>query len=236
MGGHNSGRWGGRATVEGCASLVLSVDRVMRGVHEVARRVNLPVPSDEKPLNIPWHAWQWTRTGKSDPWALVEFRLELRTDTGTAWLRYDIEHATHPTGPQHYSVSMVATPCRFGGQRWWWICPVVYRRVSKLYLPNGGQRFLSRGRGAYRLAYVSQRHGPIDRMLGRSRKLYKRLGADYGGQYGGWPPKPKGMHWRTYDAICDRLEVELIGLDMGLVRVAERLMRRQGLAGTSGGW
>ena len=228
MGGYNSGRWGGQATVEGCQSLVLSVDRVMQGYTKALRKFDLPPPSDNQPLRLPWNAWHWTTVGEAKPWATVELQLELRANDGTAWLRYEVEHATRPTGPQHYSVSMTTTPCRFGGQRWWWICPATGARVSKLYLPNGGNRFLSRGRGAYRLAYASQRHGPTDRMHDRSRKLYKRLGADYGGQYGGWPPKPKGMHWRTYDTICDQLQMESDGLDMGLALVFERLMRREG--------
>jgi hypothetical protein len=160
----------------------------------------------------------------------IEMRIELRAGRGTAWLRYDVDHAN----PQHYSVSMVATPCRFGGQRWWWICPATHRRVSKLYLPNGGHRFLSRGWGAYRLAYASQRQGATDRLHGRSRKLYAKLGAEYRGNYGGWAPKPKGMHWCTYDAICARLAVEADGLDNELVRAFERLTRRSGRAGIAG--
>jgi hypothetical protein len=227
MGGSNSGRWGGRATVEGCASLVLSVDSIMHGFGGVMRKRNMPAPSDDNPLIIPWHTRRWTRSGESEPSAEVELRIELRSSDGTAWLRYDIERATRLTGPQHFPVSMVATPCRFGGQRWWWICPASGARVSKLYLPNGGDRFLSRGRGAYRLAYASQRQGATGRMHARSSKLYRRLGADYGSHYGGCPPKPKGMHWRTYDAICDRLQVESDGLNLGLARVVERLMRRE---------
>jgi hypothetical protein len=200
MGGSNSGRWGGRATVEGCQSLVLSVDGVMRRHTKVLRKYDIPTPSDDHPLKLPWHVWRWTRSGDTDPWSTVELRLERRARDGTAWLRYDIDHATCPTGPQCNSVSMVALQCRFGGQRGWWICSVACRRVAKLYLPNGGHKFLSRG--AYRLAYVSQRQEPIGRMHDRSRKLYKRLDADYGGQ-SEWPPKPKDMHWRTYGAICD---------------------------------
>jgi hypothetical protein len=40
-----------------------------------------------------------------------------------------------------------------------------------------------------------------------------------------WPPKPKGMRWRTYTAICDRLEVEEGRLDAELWRVLVRLER-----------
>jgi hypothetical protein len=116
-------------------------------------------------------------------------------------------------------------------RRWRWrrVCPTTGRRFSKLYLPIGSLYFLSRGRGAYGLASASQRHGTVDRMHDRGRKLYRRLGADCGGPSGDcWPPKPNGMHGRTYDALCDRLETEQAGLDMGLLLVVERLMRRSG--------
>jgi hypothetical protein len=64
-----------------------------------------------------------------------------------------------------------------------------------LYLRNGAYRFLSRGLGGYRLAYVGQRQGHLVRMHARSRKLYRKLGADYDGPLdASWPPKPKGMH------------------------------------------
>lgn len=226
MGGRNSGRWGGRATVEGCASLILSIDSILHGFSGIIRRLNMPAPSDDNPLNLPWHPRRWSRSGETEPSSVIELRMELRSNDGTAWLRYDLEHATRPTGPQHHLVRLATTPCRFGGQRWWWICPATGARVLKLYLPNGGDRFLSRD--AYRLAYASQREGPTGRMHGRGRKLYARLGADYGRLLDGWPPKPKGMHWHTYDAICERLEVEAEGLDLGLARVVERLLPHQG--------
>jgi len=115
----------------------------------------------------------------------------------------DIDHHSHQTGPQEQKISMATTPCPFGGVRWWWICPATGRWVRKLYLPNGGTRFLSRGPGAYRLACASQRQGRVDRMYARSRRLYRLLGADYYGPLDGcWPPKPKGMRWQTYNAIC----------------------------------
>jgi hypothetical protein len=223
MGGPTSGRRGGQATVEGCRSLVLSVDRVMQGYTKALRRYPLLTPSDDQPLSLPWNTLRWTGSGDREAGAEVELRLELRANDGTAWLRYDIEHVTQKTGPQDYSVSMIATPCRFGGQRWWWICPTTLKRVANLYLPNGGDRFLSRS--AYRLSYASQRQAPTGRMHDRSRKLYVKLGANYRGLSWERPPKPKGMHWRTYESICARLEVESNGLDTGLARVVERLTR-----------
>jgi hypothetical protein len=123
---------------------------------------------------------------------------------------------------------MVTTPCRFGGSRWWWVCPATGRRVGKLYLPNGGTRFFSRGLGAYRLAYASQRRGRVDRMHnGCRRRPYRRLGVDCDGPSAhGLPLKATCMHWRTYNAICDRLETEEAGLDLNLMLAMAKLVRK----------
>src|ERR1700722_10629842 len=113
MGGYGSGRAGGWPTVEGCGSLVLSIDRLMRGSKKVLRRLNVTAPTDDQPLTLGWHTWRWSRSGESEPWAEVDMRLELRAHGGTAWLRYDVDHRSGQTGPQEYPVSMVTTPCRF---------------------------------------------------------------------------------------------------------------------------
>ena len=55
----------------------------------------------------------------------------------------------------NYRADLVSTPCRFGGQRWWFICPIVNcdRRVGVLYLPYGGKYFGCRH--CYNLTYES---------------------------------------------------------------------------------
>jgi hypothetical protein len=226
MGGLGSGRTGGWPTVEGCCSLVLSADEIMRPIRNGMRKLGMREIAEGRRVNLPWRAYRWTRHGESDPWAVVQIRLELSSRYGTAWFRYDVDHYSRRTGPQEYRVSLVTTPCQFGGLRWWWICPATRRRVQKLYLSNGGYRFLSRGPGANMLAYASQRHGAIDRCHARSRKLYRRLGAEYSGPLDDrWRPRPKGMHWQTYNAICDRLERESSCLNRGLEVAVERLMQ-----------
>jgi hypothetical protein len=74
MGGYRSGRTGGLATIEECASLVLSL-------HEIA---------EGQRVNIAWHTLSWTVRGEPEPWATVDIRLEVGVDAGKAWLRYDI--------------------------------------------------------------------------------------------------------------------------------------------------
>jgi hypothetical protein len=230
------GRYGSecrkRATVEGCGCLVLDVDDLTRPIREIMREMGIPGFPDGRRIEFPPLALQWTRRGAPAPWATVEMRLELEACRGTAWLRYDVHHASHRTGPQQYPVALVSTPCNFGGVRWWWICPTTGGRVRKLYLPRGGVRFLSRGPGGYNLAYASQRRDKMDQIHARIRRLYARLKADYPG-LGDicWPPKPKWMRWGTYEAICDRLEVQANQLDLEAEKIFRRRFRPHAPAG-----
>jgi hypothetical protein len=188
------------------------------------RRLGIQTFPEGRVVELPWRSLQWTQSSDDEPFAVVEFQLKLGVDGGTARLRYDVNHSSRPTGPREQSIAMATTPCPFGGVRWWWICPATGRWVRKLYLPNGGTRFLSRKPGAYRLAYRSQRHGQVDRTRARIRRLYARLGADYNGLDGDrWPPKPKGMRRRTYTAICHSLDSEAGGLSRSFSRAVERL-------------
>jgi hypothetical protein len=59
-----------------------------------------------------------------------------------------------------YRIPLVTTPCNYGGQRYWFICPWyaggIYcgRRVAKLYLPSGDKYFACRH--CYDLSYKSR--------------------------------------------------------------------------------
>lgn len=53
-------------------------------------------------------------------------------------------------------VLLECTRPHLGGQRWWWICPVTFRRAAVLHLPPGTTTFAHRS--AYGLAYRSARH------------------------------------------------------------------------------
>jgi hypothetical protein len=174
-----------------------------------------------------WHPLRWTRRGDCEPSAEVEIRLVLQAEHGTAWLRYDVDHRSCRTGQQQYAVSMVTTPCRFGGVRWWWICPATGRRVGRLHLPDGGTHFLSRGRGAYRLAYASQRRGQMDQMHARCRRLYARLGVDHAGPLSAHRArKPKWMRWKIYGQIAKQIEVGEERLNVMFMAQARRLLSR----------
>ena len=98
-----------------------------------------------------------------------------------------------------YEIPLVRTHPPYGGVRFWFLCPVTHKRVSKLFLSPDSGRFLSRH--AFCLHYESQMKGRIDRAINKKWKLLSKLG--YGLDY---PIRPKGMHEKTYRRIYDTFQ------------------------------
>jgi hypothetical protein len=96
-------------------------------------------------------------------------------------------------------IPTVWTPTQFGGRRQWFLCLKCGRRCRILY---GGSRF--RCRRCYRLSYCSQAETRADRATRGMFKIVKRLDPEE--DCNDLPPKPKGMHWRTYERLVDRYE------------------------------
>lgn len=208
MGGNGSGRQGGRPTIERTDCIRLSVHDVMRGFDGV---------------NVLGRWWEWTEVIDGELTAIVRPRGLLAP---LVELRYRFDHFSRDTGDQVQYVDLLWTPARFGGRRWWWICPRSGARVTKLYLPNGGIHF--RSREAYRLGYQSTRETWRDRAQRRADRLYRKIGWRHGGPIDFWPDKPKGMHWRTYNAICERIDEAEQVVDAGFLMSAERFLARFG--------
>ena len=76
------------------------------------------------------------------------------------WLSYTIHHSNGENTALEYPIELISVPCRFGGFRYWFICPLVRngtlcgRRVGALHLPPGGKHFGCRR--CYQFAYRSQ--------------------------------------------------------------------------------
>jgi hypothetical protein len=101
---------------------------------------------------------------------------------------------------ENYPVNLTTTPCHIGGERHWFLCPArgCGQRVAVIY---GGGIFACRK--CHQLAYPSQREDLADRAVRRADRLRARLGWPGGVLAGSGWGKPKGMHWRTYERLCD---------------------------------
>ena len=88
------------------------------------------------------------------------------------------------------------TPCNYGGERLWFLCPNCSKRVAVLYC--AGIRFLCRH--CYDLSYRSQRESYMQRMIRRARRVRQHLGASEN-LLMPIREKPKGMHHRTFERL-----------------------------------
>jgi len=94
----------------------------------------------------------------------------VSTLDGENYVRFQYTWTDRHTGektPYDYKVRLVATPCHYGGVRWWFICPLskngTYcgRKVAKLYLAPGGRYFGCRH--CHELSYDSRNESRLGR-------------------------------------------------------------------------
>jgi hypothetical protein len=167
-------------------------------------------------------SWQWTYRDGSTASVMVA------GDRDTITLDYRVKSHGEDWQSVNQRIPIRWTPCRFGGERPWFICDVssnsVYcgRRVAKLY--GGGRLFACRR--CYCLNYAIQRGGPMDRAHCRLARLHRKLSANYDGPDRPPPPKPKWMRWKTYSHIVQHIEAGQEQLDVVFTAGAQRLLSR----------
>lgn len=142
-----------------------------------------------------------TLTG-SDP-VSARFAAQARLTACHDGLRLSGRHTDYDYD-QH--ISVVWTPCRFGGSQPFFICTGQPRsscskRVTKLHSLGGV--FLCRH--CHGLAYACQSERTWDRKARRADKLRMRLGGEPG-IFRPFPPRPRGMWWRTYQRLATKAE------------------------------
>src|SRR5262245_46981160 len=150
MGGPGSGnhdhwwRAGKKTTVEECEAL--DANRWMReGILKAGVHLR--------------GGWRWVYHGGREN--SITYQVDaLDPERPFVRLSYTLTHAgTEEREALAYRVALTTTSPRFGGLRWWFVCPLVVngracgRRVGKLYLPPGGRYFGCRG--CHRLTYHS---------------------------------------------------------------------------------
>jgi hypothetical protein len=209
MGGFGSGRSGGRPVIED--GLVLDIDKL--------RRDNLIRSNSSRSGSLTWSEVHSRREV-----ATIGYSTSIGDDEGSLRLRYTT--TTRYSGEKidsDYEIMLETVPQPFGGIRWFFTCPATGARASRLYMPPGSTRFLSRG--AYRhLAYQSQREAPYDRALRRAFKYRRKLGNHDG--IDGWIAKPKWMRQATFERRIEQVERAEAIVNAHLAGFLDRLRRR----------
>jgi len=108
-------------------------------------------------------------------------------------------------GTLRQNIRLQAVPRHFGGHQWYFVCPFTSKLCSVLWLLPGIEKFGSREAWGRHVAYSSQFATAHDRAIFSAHHIHYRLGAK--GRIAmddPLPPKPKGMHCRTYDKLAAR--------------------------------
>jgi hypothetical protein len=137
-------------------------------------------------------SWRWYNAATNETTSSIAFEV-CTLGESAPWLRLFYTFKAEQKSAD-YRVSLTTTRPRFGGLRWWFICPLIVngrpcgQRVGKLYLPPGGRYFGCRR--CHSLTYTScQESHKYDR-------VYRMLAADMGCD-------PKTVKW-AMDSIGKR--------------------------------
>ena len=145
-------------------------------------------------------SWSWSQRGTPSG------SINVRISTDAAILVFRSrrgEDAEWKSVEQRVPIEW--TECHLGGRRPWFRCSVYSRghccgrRVALLY----GAHDLFACRHCYGLVYASQQESRPDRNLSQAQKIRMRLGGTPN-MLDPFPPKPRGMHGRTYLRLQQR--------------------------------
>ena len=107
------------------------------------------------------------------------------------------------------TVRTTTTPCRYGGARTWFQCPVCCGRAAVLFMRAG--RFACRQ--CQKVSYSSQSGSAHDRAITRYHQLHALIEAG----------KPKWQRWVTFNRLEDRFERVNEQVNRSLMTFIQRL-------------
>lgn len=130
---------------------------------------------------VRWGGCSWNRSGEKTG----NIGFAVSTTPEDEYIRFQYTQTNHYTGEKSemdYKARITSTLCNLGGQRWWFICPLVVngracnRRVGVLYLGNG--KYFG-CRHCHNLTYESSKEShKFDKLflrMGVSPKMAKEL-------------------------------------------------------------
>jgi hypothetical protein len=106
--------------------------------------------------------------------------------------------------PIRQTIRLVSKPMRFGGKRWYMICPKTGRKCCKVILPPGGDGFASVNGGG--VTYRSQREDAMQRSYRAIRKMKQKI---------------RSFPERTRSSTQERIRQRLIERETYLARIEE---------------
>ena len=133
---------------------------------------------------------RWTRNGEPNGdirYACYQSHLQLN---------YRYREGEDEWKPIEQQIYFERTPCHYGGERLWFLCPRCNRRVGVLCAYD--VHFLCRH--CYQLPYSSQQESRIDRIISQKHKLGARIFEHY--EYGEGFGKKKGITGKPLTAYA----------------------------------
>lgn len=134
--------------------------------------------------------WQWSGGAT----------VALSTSPSVVTLNYRYKDRAGEWRHVDEAIIVTRTPCHYGKDRPWFLCPRCGALVAILYLWN-----VPTCRKCAKLVYPSQSEDPIQRTWRRTRKIEATLAGGEDRPHG----KPAGMRWATFN----RLQVELTAIE-----------------------
>lgn len=129
----------------------------------------------------------------------AKLHVEHETERDTFAVFYVRKGKEDEDGPIRSTVHLDRRPCRFGGTRAYFICPLCARRTLRLAVLASGLCCGTCGR----ITWGSRRETETRRLVRKANKIALRLGLDY---FGDRPKRPPHMRAATYARIMAELE------------------------------
>ena len=142
--------------------------------------------------------WQWSRGGEAAG------RIGASVSSGSIRLNYAVQGTD-----ASQTIWTTTTPCRYGGARTWFECPVCCGRAAVLFMRSG--RFACRQ--CQRVSYTSQSGSAHERGNAKYHQLHALIKAG----------KPKWQRWATFNRVEDRFERVNEQVNRSLMRLIQRL-------------
>lgn len=139
--------------------------------------------------------WQWLCNGE------VRSSISYTINTLEAPEKLNVRYSDkHSEQAYNYDIRLTTTQPHFGGERWWFLCPVrgCGKRVSVLYMAD-----ILACRHCLDFTYSSQNEAPMFRLLHKAQAIHQKLGGS--GVVDEPLIKPKGMHWKTFHRMTEEM-------------------------------